>query len=93
MTVTNSSQGQEKPGKSVPPGQVDIVKVKCDGEPFNLERRPHSTEELLKAFSVAAGYLLNLKRTNGLDTLNPEQRVPLKEGMEFFTQAPGGASS
>jgi hypothetical protein len=92
MPATTSPHGQDKPG-TVPPGHVETVQVKCDGDAFTLERRPYSTEELLQAFSVAAGYLLNLKRTNGLDTLNPQQRVPLKEGMEFFTQAPGGASS
>lgn len=93
MAGAEISQGAatERPG--VPPGQTETVKVRCDGEEFVLERRPYSTEELLQAFKVASGYLLNLARGNGLEPLQPNQRVPLKDGMEFFSQAPGGASS
>lgn len=69
------------------------VEVTIDGEARTIARGDHTTEELLRLLGVEPGYLLNLKRPGGLDTLKPGQHVTVKEGMEFFSQAPGGASS
>ena len=74
------------------PGEITalLARLASGDKAAEAELMPHVYSELKR---VAAGYLLNLKRNNGLDTLNANQRVPLQEGMEFFSQAPGGASS
>ena len=69
------------------------VEVTIDGETRTITRGDHTTEELLRLLGVEPGYLLNLKRPGGLETLKPGQHVTVKESMEFFSQAPGGASS
>lgn len=69
------------------------VEVTIDGEARTIARGEHTTEDLLRLLGVEPGYLLNLKRPGGLDTLKPGQRITVTEGMEFFSQAPGGASS
>lgn len=59
-----------------------------------LERRKWATEELLAAFSVPAGYKLDLISGDGEFTeLKPGEEVKVRDGMEFSSHPPVGQSS
>jgi hypothetical protein len=60
----------------------------------HIPRGNHMTEELLALLGVTPGYQLNVLDTNGqLQPLHPGQTVYVKEGMKFYSQAPGGGAS
>ena len=59
-----------------------------------IPRGKHTTEELLTLLDVTPGYLLNVLDHQGhLQPLAPGQVVHVKEGMKFYSQAPGGGAS
>ena len=70
-----------------------LVTVFVDNIERQIARGTYTTEDLLVLLQVQAGYLLNLATDKGLMPLKPQQRVRVKDGMRFFTQVPGGASS
>ena len=54
----------------------------------------YTTEELICVLDFEAGYLLNVLDGQGkLVPMQPEQIIPIKDGMKFFTQVPCGGSS
>ena len=54
----------------------------------------YTTEDLIGALDVEAGYLLNVIDAQGqLAPLQPEQSIWIEEGVKFFTQVPCGGSS
>lgn len=62
--------------------------------PFELERRQYSTEELMAAFSVPAGYKLDLIKGDGeFQELKPGRVIKVRDGMEFSSHPPVGQSS
>lgn len=70
------------------------VTVRYNHNPFELERRIYSTEELLVIFGVPAGYILDQVKPDGsFNELKPGERVKVREGMEFVSHAPCGQSS
>ncbi len=63
-------------------------------QPFELERRAWSTEELMQKFQVPAGYKLDLIQADGeFKELKPGKTIKLREGMEFTSHVPAGQSS
>jgi hypothetical protein len=65
-----------------------------DNKPFAIPRGVYTTEQLIKIFSVEPGYLLLLLKPDGeLETLKPEQKIRVRNGMHFYSQVPGGGSS
>ena len=70
-----------------------LITVFIDQAPKEIVRGVYITEQLLTLLGVEPGYLLNLQRDGGLETLKPGQKTRVEPGMQFFSQAPGGASS
>lgn len=71
-----------------------LVTVTYNGEPFKLERRRYSTEELVKVFGVEAGYILQLVTKDGeFVELKPGRELTIKKDMKFVSHAPCGHSS
>ncbi len=67
------------------------VSVYLDGEEKSIPRGKHTTEELLSALGVEAGYLLNVVNDEGqLVILEPGQEVHVKKDMKFISQVPCG---
>lgn len=73
--------------------ETRLVRVFIDDNEKLIPRGKHTTEQLLKLLQVAAGYLLNVLDHGQLKTLQPGQVVDVKEGMKFYSQAPGGGSA
>lgn len=69
------------------------VRVFYADVPFELPRRPHTTEELQAIFKVEPGYLLDLIDNGRLVELKPGQAIELKDGMHFASHPPRGQSS
>jgi len=71
-----------------------LITVYFKNNPYELPRGVYTTEQLMAKFPIESGYLLNLKTEDGeLVTLKPNERIRIKNGMHFFSQAPGGSSS
>jgi len=70
-----------------------LITVFIDKVPKEVARGVYTTEQLITLLDVEPGYLLNLQRDGGLETLKPGQKTRVEPGMQFFSQAPGGASS
>lgn len=71
-----------------------LVTVLYGEESFELERRHYTTEELLAEFNVPAGYVLDLIEGVGeFRELKANERIKVREGMEFISHAPCGQSS
>ncbi|WP_157704844.1 multiubiquitin domain-containing protein [Sphingobium herbicidovorans] len=63
-------------------------------QPFELERRRWTTEELMQRFAVPAGYKLDRIKADGeFKELKPGQQIKLRDGMEFTSHVPAGQSS
>jgi hypothetical protein len=61
---------------------------------FELERRVYSTEELMAMFGVPAGYKLDIIGADGgFREMAPDERLKVKDGMEFASHPPAGQSS
>ncbi|KRA84080.1 multiubiquitin domain-containing protein [Altererythrobacter sp. Root672] len=72
----------------------DTVTVTYREDPFELERRVWTTEELMQVFGVPAGYKLDLIRPDGeFKELKPGQKIKVREGMAFTSHVPAGQSS
>ncbi len=61
--------------------------------PFQLPRGIYTSEELIAAFSVESGYLLDWIEDGKLVELKPGEKIRLKEGMHFASHPPRGQSS
>jgi len=71
-----------------------LVNVTYNHQPFQLEPRVYSTEELLAKFGVPEGYKLDEVRGNGeFHELKPGEQIHITEGMEFTSHPPRGQSS
>ena len=73
--------------------ETRLVRVFLNDTEKFIPRGPHTTEELLKLLGVTPGYLLNVQEHGQLKPLQPGQTIYVKEGMKFYSQAPGGGSS
>jgi len=63
-------------------------------DPFVVERRRWSTEELMALFEVKAGYKLDLIQPDGeFKEMKPNEAIEVREGMEFTSHVPSGQSS
>jgi hypothetical protein len=70
------------------------VTVHYGDNDFELERRVYTTEELMAAFSVPAGYLLDFVSPDGVfREMVPGEGIKVKDGMEFASHPPVGQSS
>jgi hypothetical protein len=70
------------------------VTVRYREQPFELERREWSTEELIEKFGVPAGYKLDLIKPDGeFKELKAGKKLKVREGMEFTSHVPAGQSS
>jgi len=71
-----------------------LITVFYDNDPKIIPAGVYTTEQLKEKFEVPAGYLLNVVSEHGqLETLKPGQHLRVREGMKFFSQAPGGGSA
>lgn len=71
-----------------------LVTVTYNHQPFELERRVYTTEELIDVFGVTGGYVLDLISPTGeFRELKPGATLKVREGMEFVSHAPCGQSS
>lgn len=71
-----------------------LVTVLYKEDPYELERRTYTTEELLGVFPVPAGYKLDLIENDGeFRELKPGEKVKIREGLEFSSHPPVGQSS
>jgi hypothetical protein len=76
------------------PERKHLVEVFFKDVPYEIPRGVYTTEELMAKFPIEQGYLLNLKTRDGeLVTLKPGEKIRVKCGMHFYSQAPGGGSS
>lgn len=73
--------------------RAPTVRVYYADTPYELPRRPHTTEELLAHFKVEAGYLLDLIDHGRLIELKPGQVVQIQDDMHFVSHPPRGQSS
>ena len=74
--------------------QKKLIEVFIDDAPKEIARGTYTTEQLLTLLEVKSGYLLNLLDEHGqLQPLQPGEHVHVKEGMKFYSQAPGGGSA
>lgn len=70
------------------------VSVTYNHDPFELDRRVYTTEELIAVFAVTSGYVLDLISPTGeFRELKPGARLKVRNGMEFVSHAPSGQSS
>lgn len=70
------------------------ITVTYNHNPFELERRVYTTEELLALFAVTSGYVLDLISPTGeFRELKPGGRLKVRNGMEFVSHAPSGQSA
>lgn len=70
-----------------------MVTVTLDGEKKTIPFGVYTTEELIRILGVDPGYLLNVMKDDQLVTLQPNEKLHVKDGMVFISQVPGGASS
>ena len=71
-----------------------LVTVFFKKKPYRLLPGTYTTEQLMAEFPIEEGYLLNLLNEHGvLVTLQPGEKTTIKNGMQFFSQVPGGGSS
>jgi hypothetical protein len=71
-----------------------LVTVFFKNKQYEIPRGVYTTEQLIAMFPIEPGYLLNLKTDDGeLVTLKPGQKICVKNGMQFYSQVPGGGSS
>jgi hypothetical protein len=102
--MTNSEMGTQVSGHSAPNAQgvgegaehphKKLIEVFIDDVEKEIPRGTYTTEELLTLLEVKPGYLLNLLNDKGqLEPLQPGERVHVKDGMRFYSQAPGGGSA
>ena len=71
-----------------------FVTVSLDNVEKKIPGGTYTTEELICVLDVEAGYLLNVVNAQGqLIPLQPGQRIPIEDGMKFFSQVPSGGSS
>jgi hypothetical protein len=71
-----------------------LVEVFIDDVEKEIPRGTYTTEQLLTLLEVKPGYLLNLLDEKGqLQPLQPGESVHVKDGMRFYSQAPGGGSA
>lgn len=71
-----------------------LVTVFFKKDAYKIPRGVYTTEQLMAQFPIEQGYLLNLQQEDGeLITLQPGQKIRVKDGMRFFSQVPGGGSS
>jgi hypothetical protein len=72
----------------------EFVTVCIDGVDKEIPRGVYTTEELIAALGVDQGYVLDFINEHGqLVTLTPGQKIRVKKGMKFVSQAPCGGSS
>lgn len=70
------------------------VTVYYKEDPYELERRVYTTEELFGVFPVPAGYKLDLIESDGeFRELKPGEKVKIRDGLEFSSHPPVGHSS
>lgn len=70
------------------------VTVKYNHEPFELERRTYTTEELIAEFGVTAGYVLEWIAPDGeFILLNPGDTLKIVKCLEFVSHAPTGGAA
>ncbi|HTO32595.1 MAG TPA: multiubiquitin domain-containing protein [Pararhizobium sp.] len=63
-------------------------------EPFEVERRRWTTEQLIDLFKVKAGYKLDIIKPDGeFKEMKPGESIEVREGMEFTSHVPSGQSS
>jgi hypothetical protein len=102
--MTNSEMGTQVSGSSAPNAQgardvgehrhEKLIDDFIDDVEKEIPRGTYTTEELLTLLEVKPGYLLNLLNDKGqLEPLQPGERVHIKDGMRFYSQAPGGGSA
>jgi len=71
-----------------------LITVFLNDDAKKIPRGKYTTEELIAALGVEAGYLLNVVDEHGqLRTLQPGQSLRVKDGMHFFSQVPCGGSA
>ncbi len=72
----------------------ELVTVCFNGAEVSIPRGTYSTEQLMVILGVEPGYLLNMLNHKGeLETLKPGQKVKIRKGIKFISQAPCGGSS
>ena len=70
------------------------VIVKYGDKEFTLQHREYTTEELIKEFGVPNGYRLDLISKDGeFRELQPDEKIKVKDCMEFSSHVPTGQSS
>jgi len=70
------------------------VTVIIDNVEKEIPRGVYTTEELIEVLGVEAGYVLDVVKPNGqLEALKPGQKIRVRKGMKFISQAPCGGSS
>jgi hypothetical protein len=102
--MTNSDMGTQGVGEAAQQAHTlgeggkdpdkKFVEVLIDDVERKIPRGTYTTEQLLTLLAVKPGYLLNLLDEKGqLQPLQPGEHVHLKDGMRFYSQAPGGGSA
>ena len=74
---------------------IEFVTVTLNNEvERKIPRGTYKTEDLIRILGVEAGYVLTVLDEQGkLESLQPGQRVQVKDGMKFFSHVPAGGSS
>lgn len=67
--------------------------VYLDGEPRNVPRGTYTADELVGLLGVEPGYRLNLLKKGKLVLLEPDEKVRIKDGLQFISQVPAGGAA
>lgn len=70
-----------------------MVTVSYNGDDREIPRGVYTTEQLMTLLGVENGYVLDVMKDGQLVSLKPGEKVRVKQGMKFISQAPCGGSS
>lgn len=94
MTASDDKPPNNKASKPPKADGKGTVSIEYREQPFEVERRQWTTEELIELFGVPAGHILDLIEPDGeIKELKPGRKVNVREGMVFTSHVPIGQSS
>lgn len=70
-----------------------LVTVYLDSEPRQVPCGTYTADELVGLLGAEPGYRLNLLKKGKLVLLEPDEKVKLKDEMQFISQLPAGGAS
>jgi hypothetical protein len=92
--VAKPPDDESKDKKPDKPKPDKLITVQYNGNSFQLAKDTYTTEELMGAFSVESGYVLDLIQDDGeFRQLQPGENIKIKKGLQFISHVPTGGSA